>query len=173
MKTRILCLLIISLWMFQSIAPYAALQWHRITQWGKISRISSHQESPEVVTLYFDQGSDIHWEKSGREFILDGNMYDVMSMSSENGRIKVKCKRDHKEDRLRKAQRRSADHQALLIKTLRKLHQFFQTPPLLTFHHAVIRPFPPFISTPLSILYGEVDTPPPDPNTTLPTVMMN
>ncbi|MFH6985457.1 hypothetical protein [Marinoscillum luteum] len=162
MKTRILCLLIISLWMFQSIAPYIALQWHRITQWEKISRISNHQESLEVVTLYFEHGTNIHWEKPGREFVLDGHMYDVMSMSTEDGRIKVKCKRDHKEDRLRKAQGRSADHQALLIKTLRKLHQFFQTPPFLTFHHVVIRPFSPYISTPLPILYGEVDAPPPD-----------
>jgi hypothetical protein len=44
--------------------------------------------------------SSIHWEEEGKEFSLDGEMYDVVRTTVEKGKLYLLCFSDTKEDQL-------------------------------------------------------------------------
>jgi len=47
-----------------------------------------------------DNSNAIEWEEEGREFRMDGEMYDVVKMKNEAGKTYIFCISDKKEDKI-------------------------------------------------------------------------
>jgi hypothetical protein len=47
-----------------------------------------------------DNGQNIQWEEEGKEFSLNGEMYDVVKIKKENGNIYIFCVNDDNEDKI-------------------------------------------------------------------------
>lgn len=59
--------------------------------------------TPETQFEVFDlgqNGNNIKWEKEGKEFMLNGEMYDVAKIKKVNDRILLYCLNDKKEKEL-------------------------------------------------------------------------
>lgn len=65
----------------------------------------------ELVEFVEMELTNARWEH-GREFELDNNMYDVVKSEKKNGLWYFTCKKDSKEDHLKKQKRKAAEKSA-------------------------------------------------------------
>lgn len=70
---------------------------------------------PETSLTRIEDGQHLRWEEKGKEFYFNGDLYDVVSSKTENGKVTWLCLEDEKETKLLKALARAArsraDHQ--------------------------------------------------------------
>ena len=63
---------------------------------------SSLYSRRNIRTLKFTSGQDIEWTLEGREFVVDGQMYDVVEIATDQeGNIIIRCIVDKEETNLR------------------------------------------------------------------------
>lgn len=133
MKGRILCILLLSAWLLQSLFPVLYYQWERMECWQSFAQLKNTIPVQDLHTLTFNSEDDIHWEKKDKEFVLQGKLYDVVNIRKEAGAIVITCARDHKEQQLIEAYHQSLkkDKGSKLKPSTRKINLY--TPHLARF----------------------------------------
>lgn len=83
-----------------------------------------HGEFEQAVLVEFKEGdvTNARWEHD-REFELDGNMYDIVKIKNQDGSTIYLCKKDTREDHLKKQKRKAAEKQT--AKKLSELNGIF------------------------------------------------
>lgn len=66
------------------------------------NKINTKHINKKAQYVVFQQGDMIDWEVEGKEFKLNGNLYDVISLSNFENKILVKCYKDKKETKILK-----------------------------------------------------------------------
>jgi hypothetical protein len=98
MRDRLFPLVLLSLFIFQSVFSYFIFELGR-TQFYYASIHKLNTNFPdEIQTLRFSKNSNIEWEHFNEEFRLDGKLYDVLTIRSEDSTTIIQCRPDTKED---------------------------------------------------------------------------
>lgn len=92
MNTRIIAILLIVLWVLQSISPslvYTIGRWVIKTRSFNISQKEVKQINKE--TIHFSLLEDVNWEVKGKELSMNGILYDVISIEDVDDGIDIIC----------------------------------------------------------------------------------
>lgn len=76
-----------------------AIEWH-LEEEMEESLLKNAPESLLEKIIYTGNEQHIHWEEEGREFLLNGQLYDVVKIKKENDKIVLLCINDKKEEDL-------------------------------------------------------------------------
>ncbi len=121
-KIHALILLIILL---QIGAGGCFLLWQNLHQY----KMQHVQHSKNLVFLQVEKQDFalLHWEKKGKEFILEGKRYDVENITLEKGKYIIACVHDTKEEKIvRNLVSQYSDNQATTQKTTALKYPFFE-----------------------------------------------
>lgn len=88
------------------------IQQHRIKEEMEELIFASTPETQFEVFDLAQNSSAIKWEKEGKEFMLNGEMYDVAKIKKVNGRILLYCLNDKKEKELLRHFEKAMKHDA-------------------------------------------------------------
>ena len=97
MNRRLISILLLFGWFFSWTLIQIQYQLERNRSYHQFTRQKSRIRDDEIETISFPIESDIPWEKVGKEFMLNGKLYDVLSLKKTNTSIIVKCIADSKE----------------------------------------------------------------------------
>lgn len=100
MKSRILFLTILMVWIFQSIFSQLFVELERNACKEDFNRVKNSIPHKQVLSFIFTDDNPINWEKTGHEFKADGKLYDVLSICKSASGMIVNCVSDRKEDRI-------------------------------------------------------------------------
>ena len=99
MQKRIAISLLLLLFLSQAgYHFYYAFEREQLRREMKEQLLAELPESP--LELIIQEEHTINWEDSGKEFYLDGRLYDVAKVKKINGKIFLYCLADKKEDGL-------------------------------------------------------------------------
>lgn len=76
-----------------------AIEWH-LEEEMEETLLKNAPEALLEKIIYTGNEQHIHWEEEGREFLLNGQMYDVVKVKKENGKTVFLCINDKKEEEL-------------------------------------------------------------------------
>jgi len=77
-----------------------AYEQHLIKEQVKEEFLAGIPESSLELIVQEKYGNRIEWEEDGKEFYLDGNLYDVAKIKQVNGQTFLYCMNDKKENEL-------------------------------------------------------------------------
>ena len=100
MKRKIIGISLFYLWIFQCVSPFLFYQIERIQcrqQNFSYRNTTLTNIQIEIFSLHKDA---IHWEIEGKEFTMNGKLYDIISSVQSDNNIIIKCIPDKKEDRI-------------------------------------------------------------------------
>ncbi len=88
---------------FLSQAGYLLLIQYQVSSWKEEMQflIDNNLHEDVVIISLEDNISRIHWEKNGREFSLNGELYDVVVRTKSDGKNFLHCVHDKEEKRLK------------------------------------------------------------------------
>jgi hypothetical protein len=88
--------------LFISQCGYYAYSIYQIFEAKEAAHEAILQQLPEdlLTTIALDNNTAIEWEEKGKEFKLNGEMYDVVRTSIENGKTYLHCFSDRNEDEI-------------------------------------------------------------------------
>ena len=81
---------------------FYAYEQHVIRKDVKEELLAGIPESTLEVFVAEQYGNNIEWEEKGKEFYLEGNLYDVAKIKEKNGKTFIYCLNDKKEKELLK-----------------------------------------------------------------------
>lgn len=98
MRLQRLSILLLFIWVSQSIAPYVLYEIGRRASRSDFEEALHDIPATEVVSFTFPNSFPISWKKINKEFSLDGKLYDVISLCKNDTTTSIWCKPDHRED---------------------------------------------------------------------------
>lgn len=95
---KILSILLLFLYLYESIGYFAVFQFshEKIVSEAKKNKYFDR----DIITISFQSDDNIHWIKQGKEFALNGFMYDVIKKEIRPNSILYYCVYDTKETKL-------------------------------------------------------------------------
>ena len=63
-------------------------------------KIFQNLKDEELQSISLSDNQNIYWEEDGKEFLLNGEMYDVVKTKTVNGKVILYCNSDKKEKAL-------------------------------------------------------------------------
>lgn len=101
------------------------LLWQNLHQYNM--QHVQHDKNLVLLHIAKQDFALLHWEKKGKEFILEGKRYDVESITVEEGKYIIACVHDTKEEKIvRNLVRQYSDNQATNKKTATLKYPFFE-----------------------------------------------
>ena len=101
MKSKIVAIGFLTIWMFQGTLLLLVYQWERLGYFYHNQLLIEQQAiNEEIQTLTFGKNEPVEWEVKGKELIYKGKLYDVISISATADSLIIRCLADGKEDKL-------------------------------------------------------------------------
>lgn len=98
MQRKIQAILLLCIWVFQSIFPYVLLEYQKY----ECRKVFEHRRrdipADQIVQFAFSKGDQIPCRAKDKEFIYHGKLYDILEYSKNDTAIFIKCVPDKKED---------------------------------------------------------------------------
>jgi hypothetical protein len=96
MSRRIIGIALLLLWIAQCSFSFIYFNWER-----KEHRAAQQtSKTKEIHAIDFEKYTAIDWELEGREFRWNNQLYDVVSITENNGTVHIQCTSDTTEDEL-------------------------------------------------------------------------
>ncbi len=100
MRLKILSILFLLAFVLPSVTNYFLYQVERNISFRQFNSSKEFTSSDHIRTIVFSDGKTIQWEKRNKEFLLDGNLYDVVSIKRKGMAMEIRCIPDAKEDKI-------------------------------------------------------------------------
>jgi hypothetical protein len=101
------------LWLFQGVFFYLFFQinrnLHRAEQFEAIEK----KAFSEKTLLIFEKTTPIDWQEEGREFVWQGQFYDVIEIQDNGNQILISCIADHEETEMAEAYQQKSQENSL------------------------------------------------------------
>ena len=100
MKQKVIVIFLLSLWILQSTISSVLIEIERFTHHNVVFNENKTKQvvQKNSTTFIFNSVNQINWEVEGKEFTINNELYDVISIIENDGKIIVNCKSDKKED---------------------------------------------------------------------------
>ncbi|MFZ1676658.1 MAG: hypothetical protein WAT91_05265 [Saprospiraceae bacterium] len=100
MRGKIISILFLIGFVLPSLTGYLLYKVERNNAFNQFISGNKILSSPRIQTILFTDQKTINWEKKNKEFLLNGKLYDVLSIK-RNGRVMmITCIPDKKEDKI-------------------------------------------------------------------------
>jgi hypothetical protein len=94
-------ILIITVLAYSQIGYYFVMRHFQHEQKEAIKeKIFQNLKDEELQSISLSDNQNIYWEEDGKEFLLNGEMYDVVKTKTVNGKVILYCNNDKKEKAL-------------------------------------------------------------------------
>ncbi|CAN5370260.1 hypothetical protein BH11BAC2_BH11BAC2_02560 [soil metagenome] len=100
MKVKILSLIVLLLWIFQSSFSWLYFEFEKSRCLESFHHQLSHSTQKEFTTLKFASQELVNWTEPKEEFEWHGIMYDVISVTHSAEGIEIKCVQDTRDTRI-------------------------------------------------------------------------
>jgi hypothetical protein len=100
MRIKILSILSLIAFVLPSVTNFVFYQVERNISFRQFSSSKEFTSSDQIQTIRVSDQTTIHWEKKNKEFLLDGKLYDVLSIKRNGIAMVITCVPDTKEDRI-------------------------------------------------------------------------
>ncbi len=98
MRERIFAILLLTVWLFQNFFCSMFFELERLQCREAFETSKARLLRNEIHTFTFARNQKINWEETDRELKMDGNMFDVISISKSSTTTTVRCVSDNRED---------------------------------------------------------------------------
>ncbi len=136
MKIKLLCISLLFTWIFQIGFPYLKYELRRRDCWEQFVNNKNDFSPREIQQFNFNEIENrLSWEKENKEFRLDSNFYDVISIEESAAAKIISCAADKDEDALLRAYEQFLKHRQKQKPTFKfkKLAYFFELTPDIEF----------------------------------------
>jgi len=99
MKNKLIILLFLVVWLFQHV--FSVLYYHvERSACNEINFNAAKHANRKVYHFKFSKIQQIAWEHYGKEFMLNEELYDVVTMQLVNDTLLISCFKDKKETKI-------------------------------------------------------------------------
>lgn len=101
MKNKLILLLFFMVWMFQHV--FSVLYYHierKACHEINFSKVLNKYADKKAYQFKFSKHQKIDWEKYGKEFFLNEELYDVVAIQTVKDTLHITCFKDKKETKI-------------------------------------------------------------------------
>lgn len=100
MKNKIFAILLLFIWITRNLFPFLYFELERYQCRYNFSELKNNIDNESIQTIAFSNKTGIHWEKENQEFLLNKQLYDVISIEKTDSLTIIRCVPDSKETKI-------------------------------------------------------------------------
>ena len=166
-KERILSILLLFILITQCLLSYVLFEMGRNHCYALFSGTLPNNQIENIETVIFPNKSNIYWEWENREFLLNGKLYDVVSIQRNDTSTIIKCISDTREEGILKNYFKSLgypeknDDQTNILLKFQDIKYLITEIPIIHFVNSFHNEMKNIVEDALPTVFLEIISPPP------------